>query len=86
DSNTAANNKALLALLGEWTSGDSYTTRIAKIRAGLPGGYQFSSATVHEVAGDVLNGQANFPADPDWFWAASASEIHDADGGSEQVN
>ena len=86
DTNTAANNKALLALLGEWTSADSYTSRLAKIRAGLPGGYKFSSATVHDLAGDVLNGQANFPANPDWFWALTPSEIHDADGGTEQVN
>jgi hypothetical protein len=86
DAYTAANNAALLTILNEWTGGDSYTTRIAKIRAGLAGGAKLSPTTVHTVAGDVLNGQPNYPGDPNWYWAASLSEIHDPDVGQEQVN
>src|SRR5205823_4743561 len=90
DTNTAANNTALLAILGEWLSGDGYTTRISKIRAGLGGatGPRFNSATVRDDAlTDTLTGQLN-AADLDWFWAGVATNpdaLTDRETG-EQVN
>ncbi|HZU38158.1 MAG TPA: hypothetical protein VFA18_19705, partial [Gemmataceae bacterium] len=86
DTATIANDSALLDILTEWAGSDPYATRIALIRAGVGMG-QFNSLTVHDTSsGDVLNGLANFPADPDWFWAVSRSAINDPDGSSEQLN
>ena len=39
-------NAALLAILGEWTSGHSYDTRIANIHGGLNGVPALDSTTV----------------------------------------
>jgi hypothetical protein len=89
DSFTTAHDNALLAILREWKSKDSYATRIAKIRAGVGGG-KFNLTTVHTASADVLNGNATYDGvthlDGDWFWAALASEINAPHESGEQVN
>ena len=88
DAYSAKNNAALLAILREWDSADSYATRISKIDTGLAGGAKLSTATVHDDQNvDLLDGATNYPADPDWFWAGVGTnpDSTDAEAG-EQVN
>src|SRR5262249_2879994 len=62
-----ANNAALMTLLAEWQSSDSYATRVAKIKSGtLPGGVKLvAGATVaNDSAADHLTGGAGL----DWFF------------------
>jgi Ca2+-binding RTX toxin-like protein len=89
DSFSTAHDGALLAILKEWKSKDSYATRINKIRAGVGGG-KFDSTTVHTVSTDTLNGNATYDGvthlDGDWCWAALANEINAPNETGEQVN
>ena len=63
-----ANDAALMTLLGEWQSADSYTTRISKIKSGtLAGGVKLVAGTtvLNDGAADVLTGGGGL----DWFFA-----------------
>jgi hypothetical protein len=83
DSSSTANDLALEAILAEWQSADSYTTRISKIKAGLPGGYKLAwGTTVHDSGkADTLTGGAGM----DWFFEGALDTITDHQAG-EQIN
>ncbi len=70
DSNTSANIAALDAILAEWSSSDSYSTRISKIMAGITVGMstvELNATTCQSdgVANTVSDGSA--PAQNNWF-------------------
>jgi hypothetical protein len=78
---------ALVKILAEWTSADSYATRILNIRngTGLAGGYRFNANTVKvDTAKNVLTGGIN-PSDLNWYWAGAGDILTDRQPG-EQVN
>jgi hypothetical protein len=73
-----SNEAALRALLAEWTSGDSYETRVAHLfgtlAGGLNGSYQLNASTVHDDgARDVLWGDEG----RDWFLVSKLDWILD---------
>jgi Ca2+-binding RTX toxin-like protein len=80
-----ANNAALMTLLAEWQSADSYATRISKIKSGtLPGGVKLvAGVTVaNDGAADVLTGGAG----QDWFFANLPQDTITDLAAGEQVN
>jgi hypothetical protein len=83
DSSSAANDLALEAILAEWQSGDSYATRVSKIKAGLPGGYKLVwGTTVHDNRKAVtLTGGGGM----NWFFKGTHDTITDYQNG-EQIN
>jgi hypothetical protein len=84
DSNTGA----LQAILAEWTSADSYSTRISDIRngGGLNGSFKFNSTTVHnDSQPDTLTGGLN-AAELDWFWANQPQDTINNYESGEQIN
>jgi hypothetical protein len=54
DGSGNANDLALMAIMAEWQSSDSYATRVAKIKAGVAGGAKFVLGTTV-----FSNGQSN---------------------------
>ncbi len=74
DSSSLANDVALEAILTEWQSGDSYATRISKIKAGVGSGGADKfvwGTTVHDNASanaNTLNG-AGGSGGTNWFFA-----------------
>jgi hypothetical protein len=71
DSDTSSNMTALMAILAEWQSADSYNTRFTDISTGTgPGGYELNYGTTVQsnVAVNVLTGAASALA-LDWFFA-----------------
>jgi hypothetical protein len=83
DASSTANDLALEAILAEWQSADSYTTRISKIKAGLPGGYKLVWGTTVYDNGqvDTLTGGGGM----DWFFEGAKDTITDYQSG-EQIN
>ena len=83
DSSGDANDQALEAILAEWQSADSYAIRIAKIKAGVTGGYKFDfGTTVFDDGGtNTLTGGAG----NDWFFKGAHDTITDPAPG-EEVN
>jgi hypothetical protein len=83
DSSSTANDLALEAILAEWQSGDSYSTRISKIKAGLAGGYKLVwGKTVHDNGQVVtLTGGGGM----NWFFKGAKDTITDYQSG-EQIN
>jgi hypothetical protein len=83
DTSSKANDIALEAILAEWRSADSYTTRISKIKAGLPGGYKLVwGTTVHDNGKvDTLAGGGGM----NWFFKGTKDKITDYHSG-EQIN
>jgi hypothetical protein len=83
DASSTAHDIALEAILGEWQSADSYTTRISKIKAGLPGGYKLVwGTTVHDNGKvDTLTGGGGM----NWFFKGTKDKITDYHSG-EQIN
>jgi Ca2+-binding RTX toxin-like protein len=84
DNSSDANDQALEAILTEWQSADSYTTRIATIKAGVgpvPAKFVFGT-TVHDDgnASTLTGGPAT-----DWFFKGTRDTIIDVATG-EQVN
>jgi acrosin len=80
-----ANDAALMTLLTEWQSADSYTTRIAKIRSGvLPGGVRLVAGTtvLDDGAADHLIGGGGL----DWFFANRPRDTITGLKPGEQVN
>jgi Ca2+-binding RTX toxin-like protein len=70
------NDVALQAILAEWTSGNTYETRVNNIRGGggANGAFVFSSATVfNDGALDNLFGKGG----RDWFWAVGKDKTKD---------
>jgi hypothetical protein len=83
DSSSTANDIALEAILAEWQSSDSYTTRISKIKAGLPGGYKLVWKKMVHDNGQVvtLTGGGGM----NWFFEGASDTITDYQSG-EQIN
>jgi hypothetical protein len=81
------NNTALMAVLAEWQSADSYATRINDIAgtgSGLNKTYKldYGSTVTDDAAVDVLNGGTPSPnPDDDWFFQGVA-----ATAGPDEVN
>jgi uncharacterized protein (TIGR03118 family) len=68
------NIAALLQILGEWTSSNSYATRIANLRSGAGGLPKLDSTTVlDDGAVDTLRGNQGL----DWFFAAPNDVLPD---------
>jgi Ca2+-binding RTX toxin-like protein len=71
------NEAALLAVLKEWNSGDTYARRIADINDTQPratDSYFLDSATVYDaLAHDILTGNAG----RDWFFAGAGDVVTD---------
>jgi hypothetical protein len=68
DSNAAA----LLQILTEWTSANSYNLRVTNLRSGAGGLPKLDSTTVLDNgAGDLLVGAA----DLDWFFASADDQL-----------
>jgi hypothetical protein len=62
--------KALMTLMAEWQSADSYATRFSKINTGISGfKFNYSSTVKTDSAADVLTaaGGGGSPA-VDWFF------------------
>ncbi len=83
DASGDVNDKALSAIVAEWQSADVYATRIAKITAGVTGGYKLIwGTTVHDdgVASTLTGG-----AGMNWFFKGTSGTITDLKPG-ERVN
>jgi hypothetical protein len=77
DTDSTANIRALMALLAEWQSGDSYSTRFTDINTGVvPGGYSlnFGTTVKEDSAANVVSGAASGLA-LDWFFAGSHDKL-----------
>jgi uncharacterized protein (TIGR03118 family) len=73
---------ALLQIQGEWTSADSYTTRVTKLRTGAGGLPKLDATTVlDDGVRDDLVGASGL----DWFFAVGVDAVHGKQSG-EQVN
>jgi hypothetical protein len=90
-----ANHAALMAILAEWQSADSYTVRTQEIRTGtIPGqpGIKLAAGTTvilnSAATPEHLNGAASTTA-LDWFFAAAAAQhsaLETVGGVTESVN
>jgi hypothetical protein len=72
-----ANVAALSAIMAEWTSSDSYTTKVARLMGTQSGGANgttvLTSATVHNNnLASTLTGGAGL----DWFWSSNMDVIN----------
>jgi Ca2+-binding RTX toxin-like protein len=69
---------AVAALQAEWTSGRTYTQRVANLRAGVGAeAYALTTSTVlDDATADTLTGDK----DQDWFW------LFDLDGSDDRGN
>jgi hypothetical protein len=84
DNSSDANDQALEAILAEWQSADIYTTRIAKIKAGV------GPAHATFVLGTTVHDDGNISTligglGTDWFFKGAHDTITDLASG-EQVN
>jgi hypothetical protein len=89
DTSSAANDAALDAILLEWQSTDSYSSRISKIKAGVgSGGYKFVwGTTVHDNStsnANTLTGGGG-ASGLNWFFA-NVSHTTTNKTGSEELN
>jgi hypothetical protein len=71
DAYSLANDQALMAILAEWTSGDSEATRESKITSGVgPGAkdkLKLLTTVFSDGASDTINGNGAEPGDTDWI-------------------
>jgi hypothetical protein len=71
DSYSLAHDQALLAILAEWTSGDSEATRESKISSGVgPGAkdkFKLLATVFSDGATDTINGNGPESGDSDWI-------------------
>jgi hypothetical protein len=87
DNVTSANITALMAILAEWQSADSYNTRFTAINTGtIPGGYElnYGSTVFDDGAANILNGAASGLA-LDWFFVGNQDQLINLVAG-EHVN
>jgi ELWxxDGT repeat protein len=80
DSNTTAHVTALMALLAEWQSADSYDSRFSKINTGIAGGYKlkYGSTVTGDNASDTLTAAASgSPPAVDWFFGTFSGSAAD---------
>ncbi len=82
DGSSTANDQALEAILTEWQSSDSYSTRIAKITAGVSGAkFVWGITVLDDGAANTLTGSAGM----NWFFKGAHDTITDLQSG-EVVN
>jgi hypothetical protein len=90
DTMTTANETALMAILAEWQSTDSYATRFSKINNGLPGGYALRYGTTVKDDGQVntLTAAASSGSTPlvDWFFASNLDILVNFETGEHKNN
>jgi hypothetical protein len=90
DALTAANEIALMALLAEWQSADSYAARFRKINTGLPGGYRLTYGTTvnDDGAANNLTAASSGPSTPalDWFFAGALDTLVNLEPGEHRNN
>jgi hypothetical protein len=71
DAYSLANDQALMAILAEWTSGDSEATRESKIASGVgPGAkdkFKLLATVFSDGASDTINGNGAESGDTDWI-------------------
>jgi uncharacterized repeat protein (TIGR01451 family) len=71
DSYSLANDEALMAILAEWTSGDSEATRESKISSGVGAGnkdkFKLLATVFSDGATDTINGNGAESGDTDWI-------------------
>ena len=84
DASGDANDQALEAILAEWQSGDTYATRIAKIKAGV-GTMQAKLVMGTTVLDDGNASTLTGGTGKDWFFEGAHDTITDFAAG-EQVN
>jgi uncharacterized protein (TIGR03118 family) len=75
------NTSALLQILAEWTSTDSYVSRIALLHSGSGAPKLDLTTVIDDGIADLLNGDQGL----DWFFAGSNDVLHDRTA-AEQVN
>jgi hypothetical protein len=86
DTMSAANELALMSILAEWQSGDSYTTRATDINTGTGGGLNGTNklnwgVTVFDNGkANTLTAQAGSAA-VDWFFAKTVAECANTESG-----
>jgi Ca2+-binding RTX toxin-like protein len=90
DPMTAAHEAALMAILAEWQSGNSYATRVSHLKkgGGLNGSAKllFGTTVKDDLAADQLTGAAPAAAGLlDWFFKGSGDKLTGVEAG-EQVN
>jgi hypothetical protein len=72
-----ANLTALMAIMAEWQSADSYNPRFTKINQGMiPGGYNlhYGTTVIDDGAVNALTGAAS-PLSLDWFFAGANDQL-----------
>ncbi len=88
DSNTAAHIAALDAILAEWTSSDSYSTRIGKIFAGVgPSGTDALNATTvtQDAKANTLKDGSSQSQNSNWFLGWTSDKVTKQSGEIETI-
>jgi hypothetical protein len=90
DAMTSNNQRSLMALLAEWQSADSYSTRFRDINTGAGGGLNgtaklnFGTTVLDDGSADAVTGLVSIPA-LDWFFQGLGDELLSQQNG-EHVN
>jgi hypothetical protein len=91
DSMGTANEKALMAILAEWQSGDSYANRVHDINTGTGGGLNgtaklnFGITVKDDGSGDTLTAAVSGLA-LDWFFQGVGDSIFNTESGEARNN
>jgi Ca2+-binding RTX toxin-like protein len=90
DTMTAANEKALMSILAEWQSADSYATRFTDIDTGAGGGLNgtaklnFGTTVTDDGAANTITAAVSGTA-LDWFFKGAHDVLHNVEPG-EHIN
>jgi hypothetical protein len=90
DTMTAGNEAALMSILAEWQSSDSYATRFHDINTGTGGGLngtarlRFGTTVKDDSASDTVTAAASSQA-LDWFFQGIGDTLHNVEAG-EHIN
>jgi hypothetical protein len=90
DTMTSANERALMSILAEWQSADSYATRFHDINTGTGGGLNgtaklnFGTTVKDDGAIDTVTATASSQA-LDWFFQGTGDKLHNVEAG-EHIN
>jgi hypothetical protein len=90
DTMSTANELALMSILAEWQSGDSYATRFQDIDTGTGGGLNgtaklnFGTTVFDDASANVLTAAVN-PALLDWFFKGTKDKLNNFETG-EHIN
>ena len=72
-----ANEAALLAILGEWTSRRSFSTRMKNLAVGVGSNHQYRLKAIDTVFDDQASDSLVGGAGSDWFLAFSGDKVGD---------